>query len=160
MGHIFQLGRKYADALGLTALGADGKPATVTMGSYGVGVTRAVAAITEQHADAKGLVWPAEVAPYDVHLVIAGKDPAQAEAAGRIADGLAAAGRTVLLDDRKASPGVKFADAELLGMPTMVTVGRGLANGVVEVTARASGERREVGVDDVVSVLSTSSEQG
>ncbi|MFC5143061.1 proline--tRNA ligase [Actinomycetospora rhizophila] len=154
MGHIFQLGRKYAEALGLTALGADGKPATVTMGSYGVGVTRAVAAIAEQHADAKGLVWPAEVAPYAVHIVIAGKDPAQAEAATGIAEGLAAAGLDVLLDDRKASPGVKFADAELLGMPTTVTVGRGLANGVVEVTDRASGERREVPVDDVVAELS------
>ncbi|WP_133824967.1 proline--tRNA ligase [Actinomycetospora succinea] len=154
MGHIFQLGRKYADALGLTALGADGKPATVTMGSYGVGVTRAVAAISEQHADEKGLVWPAEVAPYAVHIVIAGKDPAQAEAATGIADGLAAAGLDVLLDDRKASPGVKFADAELLGMPTTVTVGRGLANGVVEVTDRASGDRREVPLDDVVAELS------
>lgn len=153
MGHIFQLGRKYAEALGLTALGADGKPATVTMGSYGVGVTRAVAAISEQHADEKGLVWPAEVAPYAVHIVIAGKDPAQAEAATGIADGLADAGLEVLLDDRKASPGVKFADAELLGMPTTVTVGRGLANGVVEVTDRASGERREVPVDDVVAEL-------
>ncbi|MDD7931687.1 proline--tRNA ligase [Actinomycetospora straminea] len=153
MGHIFQLGRKYAEALGLTALGADGKPATVTMGSYGVGVTRAVAAITEQHADAKGLVWPAEVAPYAVHIVVAGKDPAQAEAADRIATGLADAGLDVLLDDRKASPGVKFADAELLGMPTTLTVGRGLANGVVEVTDRASGERREVPVDDVVAEI-------
>ncbi|WP_116706295.1 proline--tRNA ligase [Actinomycetospora cinnamomea] len=154
MGHIFQLGRKYAEALGLTALGADGKPVTVTMGSYGVGVTRAVAAITEQHADEKGLVWPVEVAPYAAHIVIAGKDPAQAEAATTIADGLAAAGLEVLLDDRKASPGVKFADAELLGMPTLVTVGRGLAHGVVEVTDRASGERREVPLEDVVAALS------
>ncbi|WP_433036775.1 proline--tRNA ligase [Actinomycetospora sp. CA-053990] len=153
MGHIFQLGRKYAEALGLSVQGADGKPTTITMGSYGVGVTRAVAAITEQHADDKGLVWPAEVAPYAVHLVIAGKDPAQAEAADRIATGLADAGLEVLLDDRKASPGVKFADAELLGMPTTLTVGRGLANGVVEVTDRASGERREVPVDDVVGEL-------
>ncbi len=155
MGHIFQLGRKYADALGLTALGSDGKPTTITMGSYGVGVSRAVAAIAEQYADAKGLVWPREVAPYDVHLVIAGKDPAQAEAADQIADGLAARGVSVLLDDRKASPGVKFADAELLGMPTSITVGRGLASGVVEVTDRASGERREVGVDTVVEELSS-----
>jgi prolyl-tRNA synthetase len=153
MGHIFQLGRKYAEALGLTALGADGKPTTITMGSYGVGVTRAVAAIAEQHADDKGLVWPAEVAPYAVHIVIAGKDPAQADAATAIADGLAAEGLAVLLDDRKASPGVKFADAELLGMPTTLTVGRGLAHGVVEVTDRASGVRREVPVDDVVAEL-------
>ncbi|WP_433799253.1 proline--tRNA ligase [Actinomycetospora sp. CA-084318] len=153
MGHIFQLGRKYAEALGLEALGADGKRTTVTMGSYGVGVSRAVAAITEQHADAKGLVWPREVAPFDVHLVIAGKDDAQRAAAETIAAGLAEAGLEVLLDDRKASPGVKFADAELLGMPTSITVGRGLANGVVEVTERRSGERREVPVDDVVSAL-------
>ncbi|MDL5156275.1 proline--tRNA ligase [Actinomycetospora termitidis] len=153
MGHIFQLGRKYAQALGLTALGSDGKPATITMGSYGVGVSRAVAAITEQHADAKGLVWPREVAPYDAHIVIAGKDDAQRAAAETIAAGLAEAGLEVLLDDRKASPGVKFADAELLGMPTSITVGRGLANGVVEVTDRRSGERREVPVDEVVSAL-------
>jgi prolyl-tRNA synthetase len=153
MGHIFQLGRKYADALGLTALGSDGKPATVTMGSYGVGVSRAVAAIAEQHADAKGLVWPREVAPFEVHLVIAGKDVAQVAAAETIAAGLAEAGLEVLLDDRKASPGVKFADSELIGVPTSITVGRGLANGVVEVTERATGERREVGVDDVVGAL-------
>jgi len=153
MGHIFQLGRKYSEALGLTALGPDGRPTTVTMGSYGVGISRAVAAITEQHADAKGLVWPREVAPYDVHLVIAGKDQAQTEAASSIATALSAGGLDVLLDDRAASPGVKFADAELLGMPTSVTVGRGLAGGVVEVTDRASGERREVAVDAVVGEL-------
>jgi prolyl-tRNA synthetase len=153
MGHIFQLGRKYAEALGLTALGSDGKPVTVTMGSYGVGVSRAVAAICEQHADAKGLVWPREVAPFEVHLVIAGKDDAQKEAAETIAAGLAEAGLEVLLDDRKASPGVKFADSELLGVPTSITVGRGLATGVVEVTERATGERREVPVDEVVGAL-------
>jgi prolyl-tRNA synthetase len=153
MGHIFQLGRKYADALGLTAAGEDGRPVTVTMGSYGVGVSRAVAAIAEQHADAKGLVWPREVAPFDVHLVIAGKDVTHTEAAETIAAGLAAAGLEVLLDDRKATPGVKFADAELIGVPTAITVGRGLANGVVEVTERATGARREVGVDEVVGAL-------
>ena len=153
MGHIFQLGRKYADALGLTAAGEDGRPVTVTMGSYGVGVSRAVAAIAEQHADAKGLVWPREVAPFDVHLVIAGKDEAQTEAAETIVAGLAEAGLEVLLDDRKATPGVKFADAELIGVPTAITVGRGLKNGVVEVTERATGERREVPVDDVVGAL-------
>ena len=156
MGHIFQLGRKYADALGLTAAGEDGRPVTVTMGSYGIGVSRAVAAIAEQHADAKGLVWPREVAPFDVHLVIAGKDVTHTEAAETIAAGLAAAGLEVLLDDRKATPGVKFADAELIGVPTAITVGRGLANGVVEVTERATGERREVGVDEVVGALTGS----
>jgi prolyl-tRNA synthetase len=153
MGHIFQLGRKYADALGLTAAGEDGRPVTVTMGSYGVGVSRAVAAIAEQHADAKGLVWPREVAPFDVHLVIAGKDVTQTAAAETIAAGLAEAGLEVLLDDRKATPGVKFADAELIGVPTAITVGRGLANGVVEVNDRATGERREVPVDAVVGAL-------
>ncbi len=153
MGHIFQLGRKYADALGLSALGSDGKPVTVTMGSYGVGVSRAVAAICEQHADEKGLVWPREVAPFEVHLVIAGKDAAQTEAAETIAAGLAEAGLEVLLDDRKASPGVKFADAELIGVPTSITVGRGLATGVVEVTERATGDRREIPVDEVVGAL-------
>src|SRR5262249_37839012 len=112
IGHIFQLGRKYTDAFGLDVLGADGKPVRVTMGSYGIGVSGAVAALAEQTADGRGLCWPAEVAPADVHVVAAGK-AAQTELAERAADALHAAGRRVLLDDRVGvSPGVKFTDAE------------------------------------------------
>ena len=127
IGHIFQLGQRYAEALGLTVTDADGKPVVVTMGSYGIGVTRAVAAIAESTYDDAGLCWPREVAPADVHIVIAGKPGAeQFPAAERLAADLEAAGVRVLLDDRDTvSPGVKFKDAELIGIPTIVVVGRG-----------------------------------
>ncbi|QNN52197.1 proline--tRNA ligase [Nocardioides mesophilus] len=148
MGHIFQLGRKYAEALDLRVLDENGKLVTVTMGSYGIGVSRAVAAIAENTHDDLGLVWPREVAPADVHLVATGKDEAVYEAARTLADELHARGLTVLYDDRpKVSPGVKFKDAELIGVPTIVVVGKGLADGVVEVKDRASGERENVAVD-------------
>jgi prolyl-tRNA synthetase len=148
MGHIFQLGRKYADALDLQVLDESGKLVTVTMGSYGIGVSRAVAAIAENTHDELGLVWPREVAPADVHLVATGKDEAVFEAAAKLADELSARGVTVIYDDRpKVSPGVKFKDAELLGVPTIVVVGKRLADGVVEVRDRAGGEREEVSVD-------------
>jgi prolyl-tRNA synthetase len=153
IGHIFQLGRKYADAFGLDALGPDGKPIRVTMGSYGIGVSRLVGAIAEQSHDEHGLIWPREVAPADVHLVIAGKTDEIRAAGERLATDLDAVGVRVMLDDRTATPGVKFADAELLGVPTIVVVGRGLASGVVEVKDRATGERTEVPVDSVVAHL-------
>ncbi len=153
IGHIFQLGRKYTDTFGLDALGPDGKPIRITMGSYGIGVSRLVAAIAEQSHDELGLVWPREVAPADVHIVIAGRDDAIRAGAESLAAGLDAAGVAVLLDDRGVSPGVKFADAELIGVPTIVVVGRGLANGVVEVKDRRSGERTEVAVDSAVEHL-------
>ncbi len=154
MGHIFQLGRKYADALGLQVLDENGKLVTVTMGSYGIGVSRAVPVIAEDNHDELGLVWPREVAPADVHIVATGKDAAVFEAAATLAGGLSAAGLDVLYDDRpKVSPGVKFKDAELIGVPTIVTVGRGLVDGNVEVKDRRSGERVEVPVDDAVSHL-------
>jgi prolyl-tRNA synthetase len=153
IGHVFQLGRKYSDAAGLDALGADGKPVRITMGSYGVGVSRLVGAIAEQSHDASGLIWPRAVAPADVHVVIAGKSDEIVVGGERLAAELDAAGLRVLLDDRKASPGVKFADAELIGVPTIVVVGRGLANGVVEVKDRRSGERQEIAVDTAVAHL-------
>lgn len=147
MGHIFALGRKYADALDLTVLDENGKLVTVTMGSYGIGVSRAVAAIAESTSDELGLCWPRGIAPADVHVVATGKDAAVFDAAARLAQELVDAGLTVLYDDRpKVSPGVKFKDAELLGMPTIVTVGRGLAEGTIEVRDRASGDREEVPV--------------
>ena len=145
IGHIFQLGRKYADAFSLDALGPDSKPVRITMGSYGIGVSRLVAAIAEQSHDDSGLVWPRAVAPFDVHVVIAHKNNPELFAGGEaVAAELQAAGLSVILDDRKASPGVKFADAELLGVPTIVVVGRGLADGTLEVKDRATGERSEI----------------
>ena len=156
MGHIFELGRKYADALGLKVLDENGRLVTVTMGSYGIGVSRAVAAIVENSHDDAGIVWPREVAPAHVHLIAAGKDDQLFVEAERIAADLEAAGVTVIYDDRRrVSPGVKFKDAELIGVPTIVVVGRGLADGVVEVKDRATGERRDVGIQDVVDVLSS-----
>jgi prolyl-tRNA synthetase len=151
LGHVFALGRKYAETFGLTALGPEGKPVTITMGSYGVGITRAVAALAEQTHDEVGLVWPRVVAPADVQVVPTGKDAAAVAEAERIAAELVASGVRVLLDDRKASPGVKFKDAELLGVPTILIVGRGLENGVVELRDRKSGERREIPVADAVT---------
>ncbi|HET6210982.1 MAG TPA: proline--tRNA ligase, partial [Jatrophihabitans sp.] len=148
LGHVFQLGRKFTEAFGLTALGPNGKPVTITMGSYGVGITRAVAALAEQTYDEVGLCWPRSVAPADVQVVPTGKDEIAYAEAERLASELTAAGVRVLLDDRKASPGVKFKDAELLGVPTILVVGRGLETGVVELRDRRTGDRREVPVGD------------
>ncbi|MBD8869076.1 proline--tRNA ligase [Nocardioides donggukensis] len=155
MGHIFQLGRWFAEALDLKVLDESGKLVTVTMGSYGIGVTRAVAAIAEGNHDEHGLCWPRAIAPAAVHVVAAGKDPAVFAAAERLATELAGAGLDVIYDDRagKVSPGVKFKDAELIGVPTLVTVGRGLADGVIEVKDRHTGEREEVAVDDAAAHL-------
>lgn len=155
MGHIFQLGRKYAEALDLKVLDENGKLVTVTMGSYGIGVSRAVPVIAEDNNDELGLCWPREVAPADVHVVAAGKDAALFEAAEKLAADLAAQGIEVILDDRagKISPGVKFKDAELIGVPTIVTVGRGLADGLFEIKDRRSGDREDVAVADAVARL-------
>ena len=153
MGHVFQLGRKYAESLGLKVLDRNGKLVTVTMGSYGVGVSRAVAAVAEATCDDKGLCWPMELAPYQVQILATGKDASVFEEADRIAGELSEQGLDVLVDDRKASPGVKFADAEVMGMPIIVVVGRGLADGVVEVRDRRTGDKREVGVADVISAV-------
>ena len=149
IGHIFQLGRKYTDAFKLDALGPDGKPRRVTMGSYGIGVSRAVASVVEQSHDDKGIVWPREIAPADVHVVGTGKG-GEVEEALRIGGELEARGLRVLVDDRKAAPGVKFNDAELLGIPTVVIVGRGLKDGLVELRDRRTGERTDVPVGEIV----------
>ncbi|HEX7397764.1 MAG TPA: proline--tRNA ligase [Propionibacteriaceae bacterium] len=151
MGHIFQLGTKYAESLGLKVLDANGKLATVTMGSYGIGISRAVAMVAETTCDERGLAWPRNLAPFDVIVIATGKEEALAVEAARIARELSGSGLDVLLDDRKASPGVKFTDAEVLGIPTTVVVGRGLANGIVEVRDRTAGTKDEVAVDDVVA---------
>jgi prolyl-tRNA synthetase len=153
IGHVFQLGRKYADAMQLDALGPDSRPVRITMGSYGVGISRLVAVIAEQNHDGSGLVWPRVVTPFDVHVVVAGKTEEIAAGGAALAAELDAAGLRVLLDDRKASPGVKFADAELLGVPTIVVAGRGLANGVIEIKDRRSGERVEFPLDGAVAHL-------
>ncbi|MFF9194840.1 proline--tRNA ligase [Streptomyces sp. NPDC014779] len=154
IGHIFQLGRKYADALKLDVLGQNGKPVRVTMGSYGIGVSRAVAALAEQTADEKGLCWPAEVAPADVHVVAAGK-ALQTELALEVSDKLAAAGLRVLVDDRAGvSPGVKFTDSELMGVPKILVAGRRAGEGVLELKDRRTGEREELTVDEAIARLS------
>ncbi|MFB7261671.1 proline--tRNA ligase [Streptomyces nojiriensis] len=153
IGHIFQLGRKYADAFGLDVLGREGKPVRVTMGSYGIGVSRAVAALAEQTADERGLCWPAAVAPADVHVVAAGKAVPLA-LAEEAAAALAAAGLRVLLDDRPGlSPGVKLTDAELIGVPWILVAGRRSADGVVELQDRASGTREELPLTEALSRL-------
>lgn len=154
IGHVFQLGRKYAEALGLQVLDENGKLVTVTMGSYGIGVTRILAVIAENAHDEKGLIWPREVAPFDVHVVAAGRDELAYTVAETLVSELDAAGFDTLYDDRpKVSPGVKFGDAELVGVPLVVVVGRGAADGIVEFWNRATGERSEIALADVPAAL-------
>ncbi|WP_160666793.1 proline--tRNA ligase [Pseudarthrobacter sp. ATCC 49987] len=154
MGHIFQLGRKYAAAMDLKVLDQNGKQVVVTMGSYGVGVTRAVAALAESNHDDKGLIWPRAVAPADVHVVAVGRGEEIFAAAEKLALDLEAAGLEVIYDDRpKVSPGVKFGDAELVGVPTILAVGRGLVDGVVEIKDRRSGNAENIAVDKAVDYV-------
>ena len=153
IGHIFQLGRKYTDAFEVDVLAENGKPVRLTMGSYGIGVSRLVAVIAEQQHDELGLRWPASVSPFDVHVVIANKDTEARAGAERLAAELDRLGKEVLLDDRTVSPGVKFKDAELLGMPWIVVVGRGWADGIVELRNRFGGESREIPVDGAAAEI-------
>lgn len=154
IGHIFQLGRKYAEALDLTVLNENGERVVVTMGSYGIGVSRAVAAVAEQSYDDKGLVWPREVAPADVHIIAAGKDELPWEKAEEFAQQLEAVGVRVLFDDRRsASMGVKFNDSELIGVPTIVVFGKLLGDGLVEVKDRKTGTKAEIAVSDVLQYV-------
>ncbi|WP_203782679.1 proline--tRNA ligase [Paractinoplanes rishiriensis] len=156
IGHIFQLGRRYTDAFKVDVLGVDGKPVRPTMGSYGIGLSRAVAAIAEQHHDDRGLLWPDQVAPADVHVVAAGKD-GQVAAALKVAGQLAAAGLRVLVDDRpQLSAGVKFTDAELIGVRRTVVIGRRLAEGYAEYRDRRTGERTDVPISDITGVITSS----
>ena len=156
IGHIFQLGRKYAEALSLTVLDQNGKTQVVTMGSYGIGVTRAVAAIAEQTYDEIGLSWPVELAPAKVHIVATGKEDLPFDTAEKIALELEAAGVSVMLDDRRGtSPGVKFKDAELIGNPVIVVVGKSLEQGNVEVRVRKSGDKQEVALASAVTSICT-----
>ncbi|WP_221585720.1 proline--tRNA ligase [Microbacterium sp. G2-8] len=154
IGHVFQLGRKYAEALGLKVLDENGKQVTVTMGSYGFGVTRVLAIMAELLSDDKGLIWPEPVAPFDIHVVATGKGQEAYDLADELVAGLEAAGREVLLDDRpKVSPGVKFGDAEMLGMPQLVVVGRGAKDGEVELWDRRSGDRATMPLADALARL-------
>ncbi|MGW6746534.1 proline--tRNA ligase [Streptomyces sp. NPDC055025] len=153
IGHIFQLGRKYADTFQLDVLGQQGKPVRVTMGSYGIGVSRAVAALAEQTADGQGLCWPQEIAPADVHVVAAGK-ALQTELALQVSEKLSAAGLRVLVDERPGvSPGVKFTDAELIGVPHILVAGRRSAEGVLELKDRRTGEREELTAEEAIARL-------
>lgn len=154
IGHIFQLGRKYAEALDLKVQDEDGELVTVTMGSYGIGVTRAVATIAEQSHDDKGLIWPREVAPADIHIIATGKDDGPFSVAEQFASELEARGVRVLYDDRRAvSPGVKFNDSELIGVPTIAVVGKSLADGVIELRDRKFGNKELVPVADFVATV-------
>lgn len=154
IGHIFQLGRKYAEALELTVLDSQGKSRVVTMGSYGIGVSRAVAAIAEQSHDELGLIWPAEVAPARIHILATGKEDAPFDLAAELATQLEARGISVLLDDRRdASPGVKFKDAELIGIPKILIFGKALAEGKVEFRDRKSGSKSELSLDGLLDQL-------
>ena len=158
IGHVFQLGRKYADALGLKVLDENGKLVTVTMGSYGIGVTRILAVIAESNNDGKGLIWPKNVAPFDVHVAVAGKDVAVMAIGETIVDSLEESGFDVLFDDRpKVSPGVKFGDAELLGVPLIVIVGRDAAEGTVELWNRRTGDRTSVAIIELGAALAAQS---
>ncbi len=154
IGHVFQLGRKYAEALDLKVLDENGKLVTVTMGSYGIGITRMIAVLAEANHDEKGLIWPEAVSPADIYIVAAGKDEVVYETAEKLALELEAKGKTVILDDRqKVSPGVKFGDAELIGVPNIVIVGKGLEQGEVDLWDRRSGERRPVKVESALAEL-------
>ncbi|MGO1840304.1 MAG: YbaK/EbsC family protein, partial [Candidatus Microbacterium stercoravium] len=154
IGHIFQLGRKYAESLGLKVLDENGKLVTVTMGSYGIGITRIMAAIAELFSDDKGLIWPEAIAPFDIHVVATGKGQEAYDLAAELIDGLEQAGKDVLFDDRpKVSPGVKFGDAEILGVPQLVVAGRGAAAGEVELWDRRSGERETLPLAEALQRL-------
>jgi prolyl-tRNA synthetase len=154
IGHVFQLGRFFAETLGLRVLDENGKLVTVTMGSYGIGITRVLAVIAEANNDEKGLIWPKNVSPFDVHLVAAGREDIVYDVAETVYANLTEAGFDTLFDDRqKVSPGVKFGDAELIGVPIIVVVGRDAAEGRLELWNRRTGERTAVTVAGLIDAL-------
>jgi prolyl-tRNA synthetase len=154
IGHIFQLGRKYADALELKVLDENSELVTVTMGSYGIGVSRAVATIAEQSHDDKGLLWPREVAPADIHIIATGKEDEPFSIAEEMSVKLESQGVRVFFDDRRGvSVGVKFNDSELIGIPTIAVVGKGLNDGVIELRDRKSGEQELIPVSDFINTV-------
>ena len=153
LGHIFQLGRKYTEAFDVQILDENGKRAIPTMGSYGIGISRMLAVLAEQRHDEKGLNWPAAVAPYQVHVAVANKDAEAMEAGDKLAEELSQAGLEVLFDDRpKVSPGVKFKDAELLGMPFVAILGRAFKDGIIELRIRGQ-ETLEVPADEIADKI-------
>jgi len=158
VGHIFKLGTKYAEALGATVVDEQGEEREIWMGSYGIGVGRNVAAVVESSHDDKGIIWPVSVAPYEVVVtMVSVDDPATVEAAESIYRGLMDGGVEVMIDDREERAGVKFADAELIGIPYRVTVGpKGLADGRVEITRRSDGSTEAVPVEEAVARVSGS----
>ena len=154
VGNIFQLGTKYSTPMGATFLDEGGEERDIVMGSYGIGLARIVAAAIEQHHDDNGIIWPAAIAPFDVHLVLVrASDDVQRALAAKLYGELVATGFDVLYDDRDLSPGIKFKDADLLGCPVQVVVGKRAGEGVVEVKGRASGERRDVPLADLAAAL-------
>ncbi|GEN49901.1 proline--tRNA ligase [Alkalibacterium pelagium] len=154
IGHIFKLGTRYSDAMNATVLDSNGRQTPVIMGSYGIGVSRLLSAIAEQYADEKGLVWPAAVAPFDLHIIpVQVKNDEQKELAFRLYDEFKSKGYRVLLDDRKERPGVKFTDAELIGIPVQLTVGKKAAEGIVEINIRKTGEMVEARLDEVQQTI-------
>lgn len=154
IGHIFKLGTRYSDAMNATVLDSNGRQTPVIMGSYGIGVSRLLSAIAEQYADDKGLVWPAAVAPFDLHIIpVQVKNDEQKELAFRLYDEFKSKGYRVLLDDRKERPGVKFTDAELIGIPVQLTVGKKAAEGIVEINIRKTGEMVEARLDEVQQTI-------
>jgi prolyl-tRNA synthetase len=163
IGHIFKLGTRYSDAMNATVLDNNGRQTSVIMGSYGIGVSRLLSAIAEQYADDKGLVWPSAVAPFDVHIIpVQVKKAEQMDLAQKLTKQFEERGYSVLIDDRKERPGVKFTDAELIGIPVQITVGKKASEGIVEVTIRESGEMVETKVDDLfhtVEILTSSTNQ-
>ncbi|WP_423189476.1 proline--tRNA ligase [Alkalibacterium sp. f15] len=154
IGHIFKLGTRYSDAMGATVLDNNGRQTAVIMGSYGIGVSRLLSAIAEQYADEKGLVWPSSVAPFDVHIIpVQVKNEEQLGLANQLYKQFQERGFTVLIDDRKERPGVKFTDAELIGIPVQITVGKKASEGTVEVIIRKTGEMVESKVDDIFHTI-------
>ncbi len=154
VSQVFQLGTKYSEAMGATFADENGKERPFLMGCYGVGVSRTLAAVVEQHNDEQGIIWPVSIAPYEISVIALDKKGEAFDRAEELANELAACGLDVVFDDRGERPGVKFADNDLMGFPFQVIVGkRGLANGTVEVKRRATGERTDVSVDAVVEQI-------